>query len=79
MGITPFEKAFHDLLVTSLVATGMDVSNQPKGNLQLSFDIQVVTHNRKILRTGTGVYKSLAPEFLCAARHPFFRVEKEDC
>jgi hypothetical protein len=62
-GITPFEKAFHDLLLTSLVEMGMDVSNQPKGNLQLSFDIQVVTHKHKILRTGAGDYKSLAPGF----------------
>ena len=75
-GITPFEKAFHDLLVTSLVATGMDVSNQPKGNLQLSFDIQVVTHKRKILRTGTGVYKSLAPGFFVRRDIPFYGPKK---
>lgn len=62
-GITPFEKAFHDLLLTRLVEIGVDVSNQPKGNLQLSFDIQVITHHNKILRTGAVVYKSLAPGF----------------
>ena len=67
----PFEKAFRNLLLTSLVAKGMKVSNKPKGNLLLSFDIQVVTHNRKILRTGTGVYKSLAPGFFVRRDIPF--------
>ena len=62
-GITPFEKAFHSLLLTSLVEIGLDVSNQPKGNRQLSFDIQVITHPRKIFRTGAGGYTSLAPGF----------------
>ena len=63
-GITPFEKAFHDLLLTSLVEIGMDVSNRPEGNRQLSFDIQVITHHHKILRSGAVVYESLAPGFL---------------
>jgi len=71
-GITPFEKAFHDLLLTGLVEIGMDVSNQPKGNLQLSFDIQVITHHNKILRTAAGVYKSLAPGFFVRSSTPFY-------
>ena len=62
-GITPFEKAFHDLLLTSLVEIGLDVSNRPEGNRQLSFDIQVITHHHKILRSGAIVYESLAPGF----------------
>ena len=77
-GITPFEKAFHDLLLTSLVELGMDVSNQAKGNLQLSFDIQVITHNRKILRTRTGVYKSLAPGFFVRRNVPFYGPKKRN-
>ncbi len=60
-GITPFEKAFHDLLLTSLVEIGLAVSNRPEGNRQLSFDIQVITHHQKILRSGTVVYEPLAP------------------
>jgi hypothetical protein len=60
-GITPFEKAFHDLLLTSLVEIGLDVSNRPEGNRQLSFDIQVITHHQKILRSGGVVYEPLAP------------------
>ena len=75
-GITPFEKGFHDLLLTSLVEMGMDVSNQPKENLQLSFDIQVVTHRHKILRTGAGVYKSLAPGFFVRRGTPLYGPEK---
>ena len=62
-GITPFEKAFHDLLLTSLVEIGLDVSNRPEGNRQLTFDIQVITHHQKILRSGAVVYESLAPGF----------------
>lgn len=62
-GITPFEKAFHDLLLTSLVEIGLDVSNRPEGNRQLSFDIQVITHHHKILRSRAVVYESLAPGF----------------
>jgi len=62
-GITPFEKAFHDLLLTSLVEIGLDVSNRPEGNRQLTFDIQVITHHHKILRSGAVVYESLAPGF----------------
>ena len=75
-GITPFEKAFHDLLLTRLVEIGLDVSNQSKGNLQLSFDIQVITHHNKILRTGTGVYKSLAPGFFVRRGTPLYGPEK---
>ena len=75
-GITPFEKAFHDLLLTRLVETGLDVSNQPKGNLQLSFDIQVITHHNKILRTGAVVYKSLAPGFFVRRDTPLYGPEK---
>ena len=71
-GITPFEKAFHDLLLTGLVEIGMDVSNQPNGNLQLSFDIQVVTHHNKILKTRAGVYKSLAPGFFVRRDTPLY-------
>ena len=62
-GITPFEKAFHDLLLTSLVEIGLDVSNRPEGNRQLSFDIQVITHHDKILGSRAVVYESLAPGF----------------
>ena len=76
-GITPFEKAFHDLLLTRLVEIGLDVSNQSKGNLQLSFDIQVITHHNKILRTGTGVYKSLAPGFFVRRGTPLYGPEKK--
>ena len=62
-GITPFEKAFHDLLLTSLVEIGLDVSNRPEGNRQLTFDIQVITHHDKILGSRAVVYESLAPGF----------------
>jgi len=75
-GITPFEKAFHDLLLTRLVEIGLDVSSRPKGNLQLSFDIQVITHHHKILRTGAGVYKSLAPGFFVRRGTPLYGPEK---
>ncbi len=75
-GTTPFEKAFHELLLTGLVETGLEVSNQPKGSLQLSFDIQVVTHQNKILKTGAGVYKSLAPGFFVRRDTAFYGPER---
>jgi len=76
-GITPFEKAFHDLLLTSLVKAGLDVSNQPRGHLQLSFDVQVITHRRNIIITEAGVYKSLAPGFFVRRSTPLYGPEKK--
>lgn len=62
-GTTPFEKAFHELLITRLVEKGLVVSYRANSHLVLSFDVQMITHCRKIIRTGSGVYKSLAPGF----------------
>ncbi len=45
-GITPFDKAFHDLLITSLVEKGLVVSHNYQNPLVLSFDTQIIFHNR---------------------------------
>jgi hypothetical protein len=45
-GITPFDKAFNDLLITSLVAKGLVVTHNYQNPLVLSFDTQIIAHNR---------------------------------
>jgi hypothetical protein len=45
-GITPFDKAFHDLLITSLVEKGVVVSHNYQNPLVLSFDTQIISHIR---------------------------------
>ena len=47
-GITPFDKAFHDLLITSLVEKGLVVSHNHQNPLVLSFDTQIIAHNRAL-------------------------------
>ena len=47
-GITPFDKAFHDLLITSLVEKGLVVSHSYQNPLVLSFDTQIIAHNRAL-------------------------------
>ena len=49
-GITPFDKAFHDLLITSLVEKGLVVSHNYQNPLVLSFDTQIIAHNRRWTR-----------------------------
>ena len=60
-GITPFDKAFHELLITRLVEKGLVVSNNYKNPLVLSFDTQVVAHKR-FLNVETGAYTAELPE-----------------
>ncbi|MCF8128274.1 MAG: hypothetical protein K9N10_07145 [Deltaproteobacteria bacterium] len=45
-GITPFDKAFNDLLITSLVEKGLVVTHNYQNPLVLSFDTQIIAHNR---------------------------------
>lgn len=47
-GITPFDKAFQQLLITNLVEKGIVVSNNYNNPLVLSFDTQVVSHGRAL-------------------------------
>ncbi len=49
-GITPFDKAFQQLLITCLVEKGWVVSNNYKNPLVLSFDTQIVNHGRTLER-----------------------------
>jgi hypothetical protein len=49
-GITPFDKAFQQLLITNLVEKGIVVSNNYNDPLVLSFDTQVVSHGRALER-----------------------------
>ena len=60
-GTSPFEKNFHDLLITKLVNKNLPVANQSQEAMILSFDIDVVKHAKRIKRTNMGVYRSLAP------------------
>ncbi len=47
-GITPFDKAFHDLLITGLVNRGLVVSHNHRNPLVLSFNTQILSHNREL-------------------------------
>ncbi len=76
-GITPFDKGFHELLITRLVERGLPVSNNYKDPLVLSFDTQVVTHKRRIIRTKAGVYESLAPGFFVHRDIPLSGLENQ--
>jgi hypothetical protein len=71
-GITPFEKAFHELLITCLVDKGINVSNSPRDNFVLMFDIQLVAHSQGVIKANTGVYKSLASGFFVRKYKPFY-------
>ncbi len=45
-GITPFDKAFYDLLITSLVNGGLAVTHNSQNPLVLSFNTQILSHKR---------------------------------
>lgn len=40
-----FDHAFHNFLITELVAAGIKVQTQPRGALTVTYDAQVVRHN----------------------------------
>ena len=77
-GLTPFEKAFHKFLVTRLVEYGLNVSNNSKGNMHLSFDIQLINHSQRIIRGKAGFYKSLAPGFFVRRDISLFESAKKN-
>lgn len=60
-GVTPFEKVFHDLLITHLFEQGLSVSKDPEDNVILSFDIELVRHPKRILGIDSRLYASLGP------------------
>jgi hypothetical protein len=60
-GVTPFEKVFHALLITHLFEEGLSVSNDPKENLILSFDIELVKHPTRVIGIDSEFYDSLGP------------------
>lgn len=60
-GTTPFEKAFHSLLITKLVERGVQVSKNSDSSMILSFDLHMVRHSTRTIVTQKGVYRSLAP------------------
>ncbi|BBO92644.1 hypothetical protein [Desulfosarcina ovata] len=62
-GATVFKKALHDLLITEFVKLGICVSNNEHADLVLNYDLQVIEHTRRIIKTRQGVFKSLAPGF----------------
>ena len=51
-GITPFDKGFHELLITRLVEKEVPVSNNYKNPLVLSFDTQIVSYKRSPFEAG---------------------------
>ncbi|MFH0728852.1 MAG: hypothetical protein V2B19_21265 [Pseudomonadota bacterium] len=80
-GISPFQKAMYDLLVTEFVKSGIRVSNNDQESLVLNFDIQVIRHPRRVINTSAGVYKSLAPGFFVRRDTPLVggnRVKSEN-
>ncbi len=60
-GTTAFEKAFKKLLVSQLVNRGVYVSNQQGNNMILSFEVEIIEHNKRLQRTRQGVYETLVP------------------
>ncbi len=60
-GVTPFEKAFRELLITALVENAFLISKDASNSLLLDVDIQLVRHDRSIQKTSSGVYSSLGP------------------
>ncbi len=60
-GITPFDKAFNDLLITSLVEKGLVVTHNYQNPLVLSFDTQIIAH-RRASDVGAGGLKTLSPQ-----------------
>ena len=69
-GITPFEKVFHALLITHLFEEGLSVSNDPKDNLILSFDIELVKHPERVISIDGEVYDSLGPGLIVKTGAP---------
>ncbi len=69
-GITPFEKVFHALLITKLFEEGLSVSNDPKDNLILSFDIELVKHPKRVIGIDREVYDSLGPGLIVKSGVP---------
>lgn len=62
-GTTLFEKTFRSLLITELVALGVEVSEDRSQALVLGFDLTLVNHSDDRIQTGPGMYTSLAPRF----------------
>lgn len=60
-GSTPFEKSFYDLVLTKMVQKGLNVSRSESQSMVLSFDLEMVRHSERMVRTQQGVYRSLAP------------------
>lgn len=61
LGVTPFEKAFRELLITGLVENSLSISKDDHEALLLDVNIQLVRHDRNLTETSSGVYKALAP------------------
>ncbi|SDB21135.1 hypothetical protein SAMN05660653_01012 [Desulfonatronum thiosulfatophilum] len=61
-GTTPFAKSFHSLLITRLVERNIAVTGSFSNAMILSFDLDMVRHGDRFVRTGSGLYKALAPD-----------------
>jgi hypothetical protein len=76
-GVTPFEKAFHALLITHLFEEGLSVSNDPKDNLILSFDIELVKHPTRLIGIDSDVYDALGPGLIVRTGPPVPEARKD--
>jgi hypothetical protein len=76
-GITPFEKVFHALLITHLFEEGLSVCNDPKDNLILSFDIELVKHPTRVIGIDSEVYDSLGPGLVVRTGSPAPQARKD--
>ena len=76
-GTTPFEKVFHALLITKLFEAGLSISNNPKHNLVLSFDIELVKHPERFISINKNVYKSLEPGLIVKRHIPVSEFQEE--
>ena len=75
-GTSVFKKAMHDLFTTELVNLGLCITRDEYANLVLDYDIQVVEHSRRTIRTHQGVFQSLAPGFFVDRSEVLFGPER---
>jgi len=43
--VSPFEEAFHQFLLTRLLAQGFGITSEPNAGLPLKYDVQLVSHS----------------------------------
>lgn len=63
-GVTPFAKAFYQLLTTQLVQHGIPLATGPEGNIVVDYETQVIHHRRQLIRTSAGYRRTVESDVL---------------